>query len=50
MNIAVRITWERTYGEIKEISVDEPEPGLVGLIKVVSSKVHPSPLKPQFPV
>ena len=40
----------RTYGGISEISVLEPEPGLVGLIRVVSTSVQPSPLSPQDPV
>lgn len=38
-----------TYGGIRDISVLEPLPGLVGFIKVVSIRVHPSPLKPQPP-
>lgn len=38
-----------TYGGMREISVLEPLPGDVGLTKVVSMRVQPSPLKPQPP-
>lgn len=38
------------YGGIKEMSVFEPVPGDVGLAKVVSISVQPSPLDPQEPV
>lgn len=40
---------DSTYGGIKEISVLDPLPGLVGFRKVVSIRVHPSPLNPQLP-
>lgn len=39
-----------SYGGIKDMSVLDPLPGLVGFRKVVSMSVHPSPLKPQLPV
>lgn len=35
-----------TYGGIKVMSVLEPDPGLVGLIRVVSIIVQPSPFAP----
>ena len=38
-----------THGEINDISVLDPLPGLVGLIKVVSTIVQPSPKVPQLP-
>jgi len=38
-----------TYGEIKEISALEPLPGDVGFTRVNSTRVQPSPLKPQPP-
>ena len=37
------------YGGMREISVLDPLPGVVGFFKVVSIRVHPSPLKPQWP-
>ena len=36
-----------TYGVINDISELDPLPGLVGLIKVASMRVQPSPLNPQ---
>ena len=38
-----------THGEISDISVLDPLPGLVGFTSVVSTRVHPSPLAPQLP-
>jgi len=38
-----------TYDGIREISTLEPLPGDVGFIRVSSTRVQPSPLKPQFP-
>ena len=38
-----------TYGVIKEISVLDPLPGVVGLLSVVSISVQPSPLSPHDP-
>lgn len=37
---------ELPYLGIKLMSVDDPAPGEVGLTKVVSSNVQPSPLNP----
>ena len=39
-----------TYGGIKDISVLDPLPGEVGLTRVVSISVQPSPLNPQLPI
>lgn len=39
----------KAYGGIREMSVLDPAPGLGGFLKVVSIKVHPSPLSPQPP-
>ena len=36
-------------GGMRLMSVEEPEPGAVGLTSVVSMSVQPSPLKPHFP-
>lgn len=41
--------FRRTYGEIRLISVLEPQPGHDGFFRVVSTKVQLSPLRPQFP-
>ena len=41
---------DKPYGGIREISVLEPKPGLVGFISVVSTSVQPSPFSPQDPV
>jgi len=41
---------ENAWGGINDISVLDPLPGLVGLIKVVSMRVQLSPLNPQPPV
>lgn len=38
-----------TNGEIKVMSVLEPEPAEVGFLKVVSTVVQPSPLSRQAP-
>ena len=38
-----------THGAINDISVLDPLPGVVGLTKVVSIRVHFSPLSPQPP-
>jgi hypothetical protein len=40
------------YGGIKEMSALEPLPGALGsgFLRVSSTRVHPSPLKPQFPI
>ncbi len=38
------------WGEIRLMSDEEPEPGEVGFLSVVSMSVQPSPLKPQLPV
>ena len=38
-----------TYDGIREISALEPLPGDVGFIRVSSTRVQSSPLKPQFP-
>ena len=40
---------EVTYGGIKEMSVLEPPPGVVGFLRVVSTSVQRSPLSPQLP-
>ena len=48
-NIHIRKAFRRAHGEIRLISVLEPQPAQDGFVKVVSSKVQPSPLKPQFP-
>lgn len=40
---------ETTYGGIKEMSVLEPPPGVVGFLRVVSTSVQRSPLSPQLP-
>jgi len=40
---------KETHGGMRVMSVLEPDPGLVGLTKVVSIIVQPSPLKPQLP-
>ena len=40
---------ENAYGGMREISVLEPLPGLVGFTRVVSKRVQPSPLKPHPP-
>jgi hypothetical protein len=49
--ITVMMTKETdTYGGIKEMSVLDPEPSVVGFTRVVSTRVQPSPLKPQLPV
>ena len=40
---------KQTHGSINDISLLDPLPGLVGLIKVVSTRVQPSPLNPQLP-
>ena len=39
----------KEWGGIKLMSVEEPEPGLVGFTRVVSTSVQPSPFKPQPP-
>ncbi len=39
-----------TYGGIKDISVLEPLPAVLGLTKVVSMSVQLSPLNPQEPI
>ena len=36
-------------GGIKLMSVEEPAPGLVGFLSVVSMRVQPSPFSPQLP-
>lgn len=38
-----------TYGAMRLMSVDEPLPGAVGLTRVISMSVQPSPLKPHEP-
>jgi len=38
-----------TYGGIREISALEPLPAVVGFCRVASTRVQPSPLKPQAP-
>jgi hypothetical protein len=40
----------KTHGGIKLRSVLEPEPGDVGLTRVVSTMIQFSPFRPQFPV
>lgn len=40
---------QKTHGEIRLISVLEPQPEQVGFVRVVSTIVQLSPLKPQFP-
>jgi hypothetical protein len=39
-----------THGGIKVMSVLDPHPAQVGLTRVVSTIVHPSPLKPHLPI
>lgn len=41
---------DETYGGTNETSDADPLPGEVGLTSVVSTRVHPSPLRPQKPV
>lgn len=38
-----------THGEMRLMSVEEPQPGQVGLFKVISRRVQPSPLVLQSP-
>ena len=39
-----------TYGGMREMSVLDPLPAVVGLTRVVSIVVHPSPLNSHAPV
>lgn len=40
---------KHTHGGINDISALDPLPGLVGLTKVISMRVQPSPLSRQVP-
>jgi hypothetical protein len=35
---------------MREMSVLDPHPAQVGLLRVISTSVHPSPFNKQFPV
>ena len=48
--LTVGLSIVRTHGGMREISVLEPEPGVVGFLRVVSMSVQPSPLSPQPPI